>query len=516
MLKIATKEYKNAKWLTLVFYATSFLLFMSYCYFASSNLEYDKQLPFPNNQRCPVKSPQIEPSKLIAANRKRLRHVLASSFPEAFERKAILLPSAQSVLRDESDMELPGWRQTSNIYYVLGKFSMPDVFLLVKLEESGLLSFDLVLPSYNSRQIVFNGNYPNKTELIQQFNLNGVYQVSELASLTEGLDLVTSSKEWDQKMIPGSSVTPRYSAAAEQLFVESRFIKTKEELEMLEYSSKIASFAHQVVQETIANISSSESKLASLFAYISTVCGCELQAYNPIVGAAKHGAILHFPTGQSFDDGMTLIEKRDFVLIDAAPAYRGYASDLTRTYSAKSTDKFTVLSKIVLNAQMAGIGAYQKGNKWSKVVNKTLEKLTEGLWKAGFFLAPDLNTLVNSGVISILMPHGIGHPIGLDVHDPYPSSVKKASPLEITGLRDQYPLKLAYDYELAVGMAHTIEPGVYFIPYLLDLAKNNDSMGVSSLIDWNVIKEWQEVGGVRIEDVIVIDYEGYSKIITHH
>ncbi len=196
---------------------------------------------------------------------------------------------------------------------------------------------------------------------------------------------------------------------------------------------------------------------------------------------------------------------------------RGYASDLTRTYISKPTEKFSILSKIVLNSQMAGIGAYKSGSKWSNVVNKTLEKLTEGLWKAGFLLSPTgtLGPLLDSGVISIFMPHGIGHPVGLDVHDPYPASVTTHQQA-IAGLRGEYPLKLANDYKLAPGMVHTIEPGVYFIPYLLDLAKNNSTLGVYHLIDWNVVEKWKHVGGVRIEDVLVITYEGSTKIITSH
>jgi hypothetical protein len=62
-------------------------------------------------------------------------------------------------------------------------------------------------------------------------------------------------------------------------------------------------------------------------------------------------------------------------------------------------------------------------------------------------------------------------------------------------------------------MVHTVEPGIYFIPYLLEGAKN-DSMGVKHLINWDKIAEWQNVGGVRIEDVVAIGYDGVSRIIT--
>jgi Xaa-Pro dipeptidase len=141
--------------------------------------------------------------------------------------------------------------------------------------------------------------------------------------------------------------------------------------------------------------------------------------------------------------------------------------------------------------------------------------MTEELWKHGFLISQDLNTLVDSGVISIFLPHGVGHPVGLDVHDPVPSKYSRKTDLSKSqSLRDQYPLKLAYDFKIEKGHVNTVEPGVYFIDYLLEMARNNDNFGVSHLINWEKVDEWKHVGGVRIEDVIAIDWSGKSVILT--
>jgi Xaa-Pro aminopeptidase len=145
--------------------------------------------------------------------------------------------------------------------------------------------------------------------------------------------------------------------------------------------------------------------------------------------------------------------------------------------------------------------------------------LTHGLHKHGFLIADNVIDLVNAGVISVFMPHGVGHPVGLEVHDPYPASLaKKATdPPEIKGLRDEYPLNLKFDYPLQPGHVHTVEPGVYFIPYLLGRAKNG-AFGekITKMINWEKVAEFEHLGGVRIEDCLAIGHDGISRIITKH
>jgi Xaa-Pro dipeptidase len=148
-----------------------------------------------------------------------------------------------------------------------------------------------------------------------------------------------------------------------------------------------------------------------------------------------------------------------------------------------------------------------------------LEKLTHGLYKHDFLIADNLEDLINSGIISVFMPHGVGHPVGLEVHDPYPSSLatKTSSLPKVKGLREEYPLKLKFDYPLRPGHVHTVEPGVYFIPYMLQRAKNGVfGANITNMINWNKIAEYEHLGGVRIEDCLAIGHDGISRIITQH
>jgi Xaa-Pro aminopeptidase len=95
------------------------------------------------------------------------------------------------------------------------------------------------------------------------------------------------------------------------------------------------------------------------------------------------------------------------------------------------------------------------------------------------------------------MPHSVGHPVGLgiyqltkDVHDPIPQSY--------------FGNTTSYNFDLAVGHVNTIEPGIYFIPFLLDKHRQNSSSKWNLLVNWTRVDEYMHVGGVRIEDVVIV------------
>jgi Xaa-Pro aminopeptidase len=108
------------------------------------------------------------------------------------------------------------------------------------------------------------------------------------------------------------------------------------------------------------------------------------------------------------------------------------------------------------------------------------------------------------------MPHSVGHPVGLDVHDPYPMYTHTNV---VHGDMFVEQMSLLSDYTLARGHVNTVEPGIYFIPFLLEKAKNS-TFGVKQYINWDKVDEWKNVGGVRVEDVIAIDHSGKSVVFT--
>lgn len=132
--------------------------------------------------------------------------------------------------------------------------------------------------------------------------------------------------------------------------------------------------------------------------------------------------------GETSDGGNKKIPNDKFVLVDAAPEWKGnlrlnnqgYASDLTRTYSVTRTNEMNIAYSIVEIAHWNGLNAYMIGKTWKHVCDIVLDSLVVGLRNFKLIVG-DYEKLKQSNVVKLFMPHGIGHPVGLDVHDPIPN-----------------------------------------------------------------------------------------------
>jgi Xaa-Pro aminopeptidase len=308
--------------------------------------------------KCPVPIPSVQP---ILETRAQMKSKLIDGL--------VLLESAPKLERLGSDMELPGWRQTSSVLYLLGKYDIARSFVLINATCTRLC-VSVFLPILSEREIIFNGAEVDKDQVKRDFLLDNVYDIDELAHVIQNQKVFTTSKNtWEalpkdiQSSLHNKNAVVEYSQEVEQAFLQSRFIKTRAELELLKYASQTAMFTHNVIEKYIKTSAIvTESQTAKYFEYVSSLCGSYLQSYNPIVGSGKHAGVLHFPTGETIDGGSLDIPEKDFILIDAAGAYNGYASDITRTYARKSSKKLRLLSSIVFKSQQAGIAAHKLGN----------------------------------------------------------------------------------------------------------------------------------------------------------
>jgi len=219
--------------------------------------------------------------------------------------------------------------------------------------------------------------------------------------------------------------------------------------------------------------------------------GGDSLAYESIVGAGDHSAVLHFsPTLRELKAG-------DLLLVDAGAEYRGYASDVTRTYPIGgdfNADQRLVW-ETVRRACEAAIDACRPGVEWREIHRTAALVVADGLVEMGVLNAAPPETLLESGAVTLFFPHGVGHMVGLGVRDAGVASDELREPVP------GFP-RLRLDIPLQPRHAWTVEPGIYFVSPLL--ARHRDRTDVN----WNRVDELLGLGGVRIEHDVVITDDG--------
>jgi Xaa-Pro aminopeptidase len=236
--------------------------------------------------------------------------------------------------------------------------------------------------------------------------------------------------------------------------------------------------------------------------------------------ALSHGGPVSFPVILSMDGqtlhnhyhGNELTEGRMVVCDAGAETAMSYASDITRTFpvGGKFSDQQKDIYNIVLKANQETIKASVPGRTYREVHLMAARIIAGGLKELGI-MKGDLDEAVAAGAHALFFPHGLGHMLGLDVHDMeglgenyvgYNESVKRS---------DQFGLAyLRMGRELEPGFVITNEPGCYFIPALIDQWKGEKKH--SQFINYERLEKYRGFGGVRIEDDVLITDKG-SRIL---
>ena len=218
--------------------------------------------------------------------------------------------------------------------------------------------------------------------------------------------------------------------------------------------------------------------------------GGDFLAFETIVAAGDHAAVLHFaPTGRALRDG-------ELLLVDAGAEFRGYASDVTRTYAVGGAlaPEQALVYETVRQAGEAAIAACRPGVEWREVHRAAALVVADGLIELGV-LRGRRESLVESGAVTLFFPHGVGHMVGLGIRDTGPASDETREPPP--GLP-----QLRVDIPLAPRQAWTVEPGVYVVPALLARARERDD------IVWDRVDQLRGFGGVRLEQNVLIGDDG--------
>ena len=386
---------------------------------------------------------------------------------------SVLLLFSEIEKRRNNDCSYP-FRQDSYFWYLTG-FNEPNAaLLLLKTEQAEkaiifLRSRDPLLETWNGRRL-------GVERAPQQVNVNEAYSIEEFATVLPkilknltALYHVPEIHTWGDKLVTESGVSFSEILDWRPMLSEMRLIKSPNEIRLMQQAGQITALGHiKAMQTTRPNRFEYEIESDILHEF-NRHCA-RFPSYNSIVAGGNNACILHYTENdRPLNDG-------DLVLIDAGCEFAMYAGDITRTFpvNGKFSQPQREIYELVLKAQKRAIELLVPGNSIKQANDEVIRIKTQGLVNLGI-LKGDVDTLIEQQAYRQFYMHGLGHWLGLDVHDVGSYGQDKQRILEI-------------------GMVITVEPGIYIAE------------------DADVPEQYKGIG-VRIEDNLLMTEYG-NKILT--
>ncbi len=273
---------------------------------------------------------------------------------------------------------------------------------------------------------------------------------------------------------------------------ETRVHKTAYEIACLARANELALLGHQAAQDAFVN---GESEFGISLAYQQATRQREADApYHSIIGLNEHAGTLHYQYYDTQPPG-----RPRSLLIDAGVRYRGYCSDITRTTAGPGESRFAALVHGLERLQLRLCDMVAPGVDYIDIHRKAHQGIAVLLSASGLVVGLDDEALVEQGITRAFFPHGIGHFLGVQVHDVAG---------KLTPPPDDAPF-LRLTRTLEPGMVVTIEPGLYFIPSLLEpMLKGHRRQYLNTAL----LKELRGCGGIRIEDNVLVTETGMRNL----
>ena len=423
------------------------------------------------------------------------REKLFSLFEENQE-GVIYLRGAEIMYRHGTDYEFP-FRQESNFWYLTG-IDEPDYHMVMDLKTK---TYHLFAPKRDPQYAVWHGFIKSTEQIEEEYQPDELHYDNQLLSVLNERNpssiycLNEEQAEYLEDLDRGLSVD---TESLEDAITYCRAIKTDFELDKLRTAAKVNNEAHLAAMEALKP-GMYEHEMKAVFDYQQQKNGLLQDAYSGIHAGGKNSAILHYTeNNKQIGDG-------DLYLVDAGYEYKGYASDVTRTYPAngKFTGDQAAIYQTVLTALNDVIELVKPGVKMEDLHLAAAKIIMHGLKDIGL-VKGSVDELMEQNIFALFFPHGLGHFLGLDTHDVggYPKGVDR---IDRPGIRF-----LRVRRELQPGMVITVEPGLYFIPALLKPALEDEK--TAKFLNGDKLERFFDFGGVRIEDNLIITEDGYENM----
>ena len=406
-----------------------------------------------------------------------------------------------------TDNQYP-FRQDSSFLYFFG-LDCPSLVAIIDVEENKEIIFgdDLTVDD-----IIWTGPQPSLSERAETAGVSETEGLDKLQSVLEQAarqdrdihflpqyrteNILKTSQLLD---IPPSSVQYKVSEKLTRAIVAQRSVKSEQEIKEIERALEIA-YEMQTTAMKISKPGLYERQIAGAMEGIALSLGGRLSF--PTIFSI-HGETLHnHKHGNLMKDG-------DIAVNDSgAETSLGYASDITRTIpiSGKFSQRQKDIYNIVLNAQEEAIKVIKPGVEFRNVHRLACTVLASGLKELGL-MKGDVDDAVNNGAHTLFFQCGLGHMLGLDVHDMEGLGEEYVGYTETIRRNPAFGWKsLRLGKELEAGFVITVEPGIYFIPELIKRWKAENKN--SEYINYDMVTKFEDFGGVRIEDDVLVTENG--------
>ena len=385
-----------------------------------------------------------------------------------------VLYSSSSKIRS-NDTDYP-YRQNSNFYYLTGFRESNSCLMIVKRNKK--FKTILFVEKKDEKKELWNGKRLGEIEAKKKFLVDEVYTTNEFeAKFKEALEFKKTLYFDFRVDYSKVKVLKRYSKNLSThknisiLIQNMRLIKSDAEIKLIKKAIKITKKAHHKAMR-YKKSNKNEYQLQAVIENKFKINGAYSDAYTSIVACGNSANTLHY-----VDNNKKLVDG-ELILIDAGCEYEYYASDITRTIpvNGRFSEAQKELYNMVLDVQLKIIKMIKPHAKRSDLQTKSEELLCDGMIKLGI-LKGKRKKLIKEKAHKKYYPHGIGHWMGLDVHDEVPYKDEK---------NREIPLK--------DGMILTIEPGIYC---------DKDDMNIPQI--------YRGIG-IRIEDDILVTKSAYKNL----
>ena len=405
-----------------------------------------------------------------------------------------IIPAAREAVRSHDTNYR--YRQNSDLFYLTG-FEEPEAIAVIAPAREK--KFTLFVRPRDLDQEIWYGYRAGVEGARRDYSADEAFTIDQFdAKLTEILDgprvlyyaFGHTDSGIDQKIIQQLTMMresnrkpfepPATIIDPSTILHEMRVLKSPEEIEVMQRAADIAAEAHVEVMKT-ARPGMMEYEVEAMVEAYFRKAGASGSSYTSIVGAGGNATILHYI------DNKDELKDGDLLLLDAGAEYKGYASDITRTFpiNGKFTDAQREIYDLVLKTQKSCVDMVRPGVRLEDLKTHSIELLTEGMVELGL-LKGDPRQLIKEKKYLQFYMHNLGHYLGIDVHDAGKYYFKGESrPAE-------------------AGMVMTIEPGLYISP---------DTSRIPEGFNKGIPAKYLGIG-VRIEDDVLVTENG-SRVLTH-